>query len=153
MVMRCPANDEAAVYSPCGREQEARAMNYLYVFFGAGLGGMLRHAVNFAARHWLGTSFPFGTLTVNALGSCLMGLIAGFFALRGHLPQGWQLFLTTGMLGGFTTFSTFSLETALLYQRGELATAVVYIVSSLVFALGGVFLGLAIMRGLMQPGT
>ena len=88
-------------------------MNYLIVFGGAGLGGALRHGVNVAAMRLGFTAFPIGTLTVNILGSFLMGLIAEYFALKGHLPQSWRLFLTTGVLGGFTTFSAFSLEVAL----------------------------------------
>ena len=123
-------------------------MGYLIVFFGAGLGGALRHGVNIAAAGLVGTAFPYGTLAINALGSLVMGLVAGYFALRGTAPEGWRLFLTTGVLGGFTTFSAFSLETAVLYERGELAAAALYVVASVVLAIGGLFIGLAIVRSL-----
>lgn len=94
-------------------------MNYVIVFLGAGAGGAARHGVNLAAARLVGTGFPFGTLAINVIGSFLMGVLAEFFALKGHLPQHPRLFLTTGVLGGFTTFSTYSLEAALLYERGR----------------------------------
>ena len=105
-------------------------MGYLIVFLGAGIGGALRHGVNIAAARLLGLGFPFGTLTVNIVGCLAMGLIAEYFALRGHAEQHWRLFLTTGILGGFTTFSAFSLEVALLYQRGQLGLALLYVLAS-----------------------
>ena len=87
-------------------------MLYLIVFLGAGIGGALRHGVNVGAARLLGTGFPFGTLIVNFVGSFAMGLLAGFFMYRSGIPQHVRLFLTTGILGGFTTFSTFSLDAA-----------------------------------------
>jgi CrcB protein len=75
-----------------------------------------------------------------------MGLITEFFALKAGLPQHWRLFLTTGILGGFTTFSAFSLEAALLYERGQAASAAVYVVASVVLAIGALFAGMAIVR-------
>ena len=78
-----------------------------------------------------------------------MGLIAEFFALKSGLPQHWRLFLTTGILGGFTTFSAFSLEAALLYERGEVAGAAIYVVASVVLAIGALFAGMAIVRVLV----
>jgi CrcB protein len=95
---------------------------------------------------WLGTSFPFHTLTVNITGSFVMGLVAGYFAFRGDAPQHWRLFLTTGILGGYTTFSAFSLDTALLYERGEVGLAAIYVLSSVVVSIAGLFLGLYLMR-------
>src|SRR5580693_5648091 len=91
-------------------------MGYLIVFLGGGLGAALRHGVNLAAARLFGMGFPYGTLVINVLGSLAMGLIAEYFALKIGLPQRWRLFLTTGVLGGFTTFSAFSLEAALLYE-------------------------------------
>ncbi len=117
----------------------------LVVFLGAGLGGVMRHAVNLAAARWLGQGFP-GTFAVNVTGSLLMGLIAGWFALRGEASQPVRLFLTTGLLGGYTTFSAFSLDAALLWQRGEAALAALYVAGSVVLSLAGVFAGLALMR-------
>ncbi len=124
-------------------------MGFLIVFLGAGLGGAARHGVNLLALR-LGATFPFGTLAINISGSFLMGLAAGYFAHRGQFPQEWRLFLATGVLGGFTTFSAFSLETALLYERGETGAAIAYVVGSVVLAIGGMVAGLAIMRALAE---
>jgi CrcB protein len=121
-------------------------MNFLIVFFGAGIGGALRHGVNVLAARWWGTQFPFGTLTINVLGCLIMGLFAGYFALKGQSTQAWRLFFTTGIMGGFTTFSAFSLEAATLYERGALLAAASYVVASVVLCLVAVFIGLAVMR-------
>ena len=121
---------------------------YLIVFVGAGLGGALRHGVNVAALRVLGSGFPYGTLTVNIVGSLVMGLLTGSFALKADPGQTWRLFLTTGMLGGFTTFSAFSLDTALLYERGTLALMALYVVASVVVSIAALFAGLSIMRQL-----
>ena len=115
---------------------------YLIVFVGAGIGGAARHGVNVAALRLLGFGFPYGTLAVNIAGSLVMGLLAGWFAHKGDPGQTWRLFLTTGILGGFTTFSTFSLDAALLYERGELGTAALYVAASVGLALAGLFVGL-----------
>ena len=124
-------------------------MGYLIVFLGGGLGAALRHGINIFAARFAGTGFPYGTLFINVAGSLAMGLIAEYFALKAGLPQRWRLFLTTGILGGFTTFSAFSLEAALLYERGQLAGAAVYVVASVVLAIGALFAGLAIVRMLV----
>jgi CrcB protein len=121
-------------------------MGFLIVFLGGGIGAASRHGINLLAARALGTGFPYGTLLINVAGSLAMGLIAEFFALKGGLPQHWRLFLTTGILGGFTTFSAFSLEAALLYERGDLIGAAIYVVASVVLAIGGLFAGLAIVR-------
>ncbi len=120
-------------------------MGYLIVFLGAGLGGAVRHGVNLLGLR-IGSTFPFGTLAINVSGSFLMGLAVGYFAFRGGLPQEWRLFLTTGVLGGFTTFSAFSLETALLWERGETGSAAAYVIGSVLLAILGLFAGLAIVR-------
>ena len=121
------------------------------MFLGAGLGGALRHGVNIAAARLLGLGFPFGTLTVNIVGCLAMGLIAEYFALKGQADQHWRLFLTTGILGGFTTFSAFSLEVALLYQRGQLGLALLYVLASVVGSIMALFLGMFIVRGHPYP--
>src|SRR4029078_3075996 len=105
-------------------------MLYLIVFFGAGLGGTLRHGVNVAAARLFGYGFPLGTLIVNIAGSFAIGLLAGYFADRPHLCQHARLFLTTGVLGGFTTFSAFSLDAALLMERHAYGLAAGYAVRS-----------------------
>jgi fluoride exporter len=123
-------------------------MNYLLVFVGGGLGATLRHAVNVTCARCIGTAFPYGTFIINISGSIVMGLIAAYLALKGEASQPWRLFLMTGILGGYTTFSAFSLDTALLYERGELALAAVYIVGSVGLSIAGLFAGLALVRWL-----
>ncbi len=123
-------------------------MAYFMVFIGGGLGAALRHGVNIGSARLFGTSFPVGTLTVNIIGCLVMGLLTGYFAFKGDVSQHWRLFLTTGILGGFTTFSAFSLEVAALYERGEPALAAGYIAASVILSLAAVFAGLALMRSL-----
>ncbi|QRM54628.1 fluoride efflux transporter CrcB [Sinorhizobium sp. BG8] len=124
-------------------------MNYLIVFLGAGIGGAGRHGVNVVAARLFGTSFPVATLAINVLGCFLMGIIAGIFAFRSHLPYEARLFLTTGVLGGFTTFSAFSLDAALLWDRGAIGQAAFYVGASVVLTLVGVAAGMALARSLV----
>jgi CrcB protein len=124
-------------------------LGYVLVFVGAGIGGALRHGVNLSAARTFGTGFPYGTLTVNVVGSLVMGALAGYFAFRGEATQAWRLFLTTGILGGFTTFSSFSLDTALLYERGELGLTLLYVAVSFACSVGALFTGLWAVRSLM----
>ena len=119
-------------------------MLYLIVFLGAGIGGALRHGVNVAAVRLFGFGFPYGTLIVNVVGSFLMGALAGFFAFRPGIAQHVRLFLTTGILGGFTTFSAFSLDSALLVERHAYALAAGYMVGSVAASLVALFVGLAL---------
>jgi CrcB protein len=121
-------------------------VGFLIVFIGGGIGSALRHGVNLAGVRFLGTSFPWGTLTVNVVGSLAMGLIAGYFAFRGDASQHWRLFLATGILGGFTTFSAFSLDVALLYERGAIGLAALYVLASVLISLAGLFAGLYLVR-------
>jgi CrcB protein len=122
-------------------------LGYLTVFFGAGIGGMLRHAANRAGMQ-LGLNFPWSTLCVNVSGSLAMGLIAGWFALRGQSGQALRLFLTTGILGGYTTFSAFSLDAALLWERNQWWSSAGYAAASVLLSVAGVFAGLAVIRHL-----
>jgi CrcB protein len=121
-------------------------MLYLIVFLGAGIGGALRHGVNVGATKLFGYGFPYGTLIVNVAGSFLMGLLAGYFAFRPGIGQHLRLFLTTGILGGFTTFSAFSLDVALLVERHAYGAAAGYMVGSVAASLAALFFGLAIFR-------
>jgi len=128
-------------------------MAYLIVFFGGGLGAMIRHGVNLAGLRLLGPDFPYATFFINVSGSVVMGLVAAYFAFIGEaseywgIPsQHWRLFLTTGILGGYTTFSAFSLDAALLYERGELALALLYVAGSVLLSIAGLFAGLAVIR-------
>jgi fluoride exporter len=123
-------------------------MNYVLVFIGGGLGSSLRHLINVASTRWLGTAFPYHTLIINITGSLVMGLIAGYLAFRGEASPHWRLFLMTGILGGYTTFSAFSLDAALLYERGEMALALLYVAGSVMLSIAGLFAGLALVRHL-----
>jgi CrcB protein len=119
---------------------------YLLVFLGGGLGAALRHGVNLAAAKLLGPAFPFGTLTVNVTGSIAMGLLAGYFALKGEASPHWRLFLATGILGGYTTFSAFSLDVAVLWERHAVWPVVAYVLASVLMSVGGLFAGLLLYR-------
>jgi CrcB protein len=90
---------------------------YLLVFVGGGIGAAIRHGINVAFARWFGTAFPWHTLFENVTGSLVMGLLAGYFAFRANASQELRLFLTTGLLGGYTTFSAFSLDAMLLWER------------------------------------
>jgi CrcB protein len=121
-------------------------MGYLIVFLGGGLGAALRHGVNLTVARALGTAFPYGTLLINITGSFIMGAVAAYFAFKGDATQHWRLFLTTGILGGYTTFSAFSLDAVLLYERGETGLAAVYVLASVALSIAGLFAGLALVR-------
>ena len=121
-------------------------MLYLIVFLGAGIGGALRHGVNIGAAKLFGLGFPFGTLIVNIAGSFLMGLLAGYLLFRPGIGQHMRLFLTTGVLGGFTTFSAFSLDAALLVERHHYGLAAGYMVGSVAASVSALFFGLAAFR-------
>ena len=121
-------------------------MLYLIVFIGAGIGGALRHGVNVSAARLFGLGFPYGTLIVNIFGSFVMGLFAGYFLFRPGISQHVRLFLTTGILGGFTTFSSFSLDTALLIERHAYWMAAAYVAGSIVAGLVALFAGMSVFR-------
>lgn len=123
-------------------------MNYVLVFVGGGLGATLRHVINVSCARCLGTGFPYGTFIINITGSLVMGLIAGYLAFKGEAAQPWRLFVMTGILGGYTTFSAFSLDAALMYERGEIGLAALYVIGSVALAIAGLFAGLALVRHL-----
>lgn len=125
-------------------------MSFLIVFFGAGIGGAVRYGVNLLAERLGLAAFPVATLVVNVAGSFLIGVIGGCLASRPGPSQGWSLFLTTGVLGGFTTFSAFSLDAASLVQRGRLEAAAAYVFASVILSLAAVFAGLALVRPLAR---
>jgi len=119
------------------------------VMVGGGVGAGLRHLVNLAAARLAGTGFPAGTMTVNIVGSFVMGLLVAWLALR--FSEGGQhvrLFLATGVLGGFTTFSSFSLDAYALWERGAHGTAVAYVLISVVVGLAALGAGLMLGRAL-----
>ena len=123
-------------------------MSYLLVFFGGGLGASLRHFINLICARYIGIGFPWGTFIINVTGSTVMGLIAGYLAFKGEASQPWRLFVMTGILGGYTTFSAFSLDAGLLYERGELGLSAAYVLGSVVLSIAGLFAGLALVRHL-----
>lgn len=120
------------------------------VFLGGGLGAAGRHGMNLAAQRLFDIDFPWATLIVNVAGSLAMGLIAGWFAFKADvgLSQHARLFLTTGVLGGFTTFSAFSLDAALLWERGAVVGASAYVLGSVSLSIAALFIGLAVVRAL-----
>lgn len=122
----------------------------LLVFIGGGIGATLRHGVNVASAAWLGVNFPWGTMIVNVVGSFVIGALAAWLAFRGDAlwTQPLRLFLATGILGGFTTFSAFSLDFALLFERGEIAQSILYVVASVGLSLAAIFAGLAVVRSM-----
>ena len=119
----------------------------LLVMLGGALGAGGRHLVSLGALRMLGPGFPYGTLTVNILGSLVMGLFIGWLAQfgSGNL-QNLRYFVATGFLGGFTTFSAFSLDTSVLWERGDTALTVAYVLLSVTLSVGALFAGLHIMR-------
>lgn len=131
----------------CGASLEPQSMHAFLVFLGAGIGGVLRHFVGMAITR-LGSSFPWGTLTINVTGSIAMGLVVGWFAAKGDSVAA-RLFLATGVLGGYTTFSTFSLEAVVLLERGDLLQAFAYVFGSAVAGVAGLFLALLLMRQIL----
>jgi len=123
-------------------------MSYLLVFLGAGIGGALRHAVNVLAARTVGIEFPVGTFAINVVGSFAMGVLMGVLAARAGGQDGLRLFLGTGVLGGFTTFSAFSLEAVTLAERGRPGLAIAYVAGSVALAILGLVLGLMLARRL-----
>ena len=125
------------------------------VFFGGGLGAGARFLTNVQVMRWAAErfsawpAFPFGVMLINITGSLAMGLVTGYFVSRtGGLAQDVRLFLATGILGGYTTFSAFSLDTVNLIERGDLGPAMLYVGGSVVLSVLGLFLGLYFMRAL-----
>ena len=96
----------------------------------------------------LGTAFPYGTFIINIIGLARHGPDRRLSRFKGEASQPWRLFLMTGILGGYTTFSAFSLDAALLYERGEIGLALFYVLGSVVFSIAGLFAGLALVRHL-----
>ena len=120
------------------------------VALGGAIGAVLRHQMGRGMTHWLGvqavTAFPWATLAVNVVGSLAMGLVAGFLARHGQGGEHWRLFLGVGLLGGFTTFSSFSLEMMMLIERGQALQALTYALISVLAGLTALYVGLIVMR-------
>jgi fluoride exporter len=121
-------------------------LSYLVVFLGAGIGGTVRHAMNIWVARLAGTHFPMHTLVINITGSLVMGLVTAWFALKGGATGHMRLFLATGILGGYTTFSAFSLDAVLLWERQDYLLAALYVGGSVVGSLIGLVVGLWLVR-------
>ena len=122
----------------------------LLVALGGGIGAVGRYQLGRAVTHWAGpnTGFPWSTLSANVIGSLAMGLLVGWLAHRGGAgSETVRLLLGVGLLGGFTTFSAFSLEMVLLVQRGTPGLALAYAAISVLAGFSALYLGLLAMRG------
>lgn len=124
-------------------------MTYLAVAFGGALGAMSRYWVYNAFLKWTDDKFPYATLTVNILGSFVIGLAFVLITERVQIGAEWRGVITVGFLGAFTTFSTFSLDTLGLLEQGQVGSALIYILSSVVVCLFAAWLGLTLARELM----
>lgn len=120
----------------------------LWVALGGALGSMARYGVNVLSGRVLGTDFPWHTLIVNVVGSFAMGALVALMALRWNVASDTRAFLTTGILGGFTTFSAFSLDFALLVERRDYVLAGSYAAASVILSLAAIMAGLALVRQL-----
>ncbi|WP_428428377.1 fluoride efflux transporter CrcB [Pararhizobium sp.] len=121
----------------------------LLVAAGGAVGSVLRYLVGLWTLRSFGPSFPWGTLTVNITGSFLIGVFAEVIARKFGASAEMRVFLITGILGGYTTFSAFSLDAITLLERGELVTALIYVASSVLLSALAVFAGLALMRAIV----
>ena len=123
-------------------------LNILLVAVGGAAGSVCRYLTGLAMTRWLGNGFPWGTITVNIVGSFVIGLLTELIARKVSMPMETRLLLVVGFLGGFTTFSSFSLDTMALFERGESLSAFAYVAASVLFSLGAAFGGLALGRSL-----
>ena len=124
-------------------------LNFLLVAVGGAVGSMLRYATTLGATRLLGPGFPWGTLIVNVVGSFVIGVFVETIARRFDASEPVRLLLVTGFLGGFTTFSSFSLDAAALLERGAGLLAFAYVGASLLLSLGAVFAGLVLTRAVL----
>lgn len=125
-------------------------MNHLLIVaLGGAVGASLRHLTGLAALRLMGPGFPWGTLAVNVVGSFAMGVFIELLARRLEASIELRLLIATGLLGGFTTFSAFSLDAVVLWERGETASAIGYIAASVILAIGALFAGLSLTRSLI----
>ncbi len=129
--------------------ERTRQVNWIFILavaLGGALGSVTRYLVGIGAGRLFGTDFPWGTLIINITGSFVMGLFAGLFATRWNLPQAARIFLTVGICGGYTTFSTFSLDTFYLIERGEFAATTAYMVGSALLSVGALIGAMHLVR-------
>ncbi len=131
-------------------ETPSPLMASLHVALGGGIGALLRYQLGRLMTAWLGPAmvsvFPWATLAANAIGSMLMGVLAGWLARHGQGGEQLRLLLGVGLLGGFTTFSAFSLEMVMLIQRGQFTFAALYLILSVGLGISGLLFGLTLVR-------
>jgi CrcB protein len=120
--------------------------NLFLVAIGGAIGASVRHLVNLASLRLIPLAFPWGTMAINIIGSLAMGIFVELLARRFNASNELRLFVATGILGGFTTFSAFSLDFAVLWQRGEMTPALLYAVGSVVLSILALFAGLWLAR-------
>jgi CrcB protein len=118
------------------------------VAIGGSIGSVARYLVGIGAARFFGYAFPWATLIINIAGSFLIGVFVELFALKWDLSQFWRVLLTIGICGGFTTFSTFSLDAYLLLDRGQLSAGAAYMIASVVLSVAGLFAGLQLIRAI-----
>jgi fluoride exporter len=123
-------------------------LHLVIVAAGGAIGASLRHLVNFATLRLVGPNFPWGTMAINLAGSLAMGVFIELLARRFNASNEVRLFVATGILGGFTTFSAFSLDFAVLWERGALVSALGYAVASVIGSILALFVGLWLARSL-----
>jgi CrcB protein len=121
-----------------------------WVAAGGAAGATMRYLVMIAASHLWGITFPWGTLTVNVLGSLILGVLVEAMALTWSVSEGVRAFLVIGVLGAFTTFSTFSLDVVTLYEKGEWGFAAAYVLASVILSVLALFAGLALARAALS---
>jgi fluoride exporter len=121
-----------------------------WVAAGGAAGAAMRYLVMIAASHLWGITFPWGTLTVNVLGSLILGVLVEAMALTWSVSEGVRAFLVIGVLGAFTTFSTFSLDVVTLYEKGEWGFAAAYVLASVILSVLALFAGLALARAALS---
>jgi fluoride exporter len=126
-------------------------LNLILVGAGGAVGAMARYGLSVQAARILGAAWPYGTLIANVVGGLLMGALAAGLAQRaGDEPERWRMLLSVGVLGGFTTFSAFSLEVVQMTERREWGAAAVYSLGSVVLSVGAVLVGLIVVRKLLS---
>jgi fluoride exporter len=128
------------------QEIEVSPAYILVVAAGGAIGSVMRYLVAIASARAFGSDFPWGTLIINITGSFLIGALAGLFATKWDLPQAPRIFLTVGICGGYTTFSTFSLDAWYLMERGAAATSLAYMVASVVLSVGALIAALQLVK-------
>lgn len=123
--------------------------SFMLVFFGGGVGAMARYGMTTFIGHHMGKAFPWHTLGVNLIGALVIGALTEFLSLRVSGVDHARLLLVTGFLGGFTTFSSFSLESALMWEKGDYMPFAAYVAASVIGTIIAVFCGTAAVRAVL----